>query len=177
MASGILGIGVTGLSAAQAGIRTTENNIGNVNTAGYHRQDTVFATQTPSFTGAGWFGNGVAIESVRRQYSQFLDKEVLLDQAQLSRHETYAAQASQVDALLGDDNSGLSASLDAFFNAVNEVIPPRPPRARPCSPAGTISPAASTISTTRCNRNWPTATRPSPACPPGSIPTPARSPP
>jgi flagellar hook-associated protein 1 len=121
MGLGIFGIGVTGLNAAQAGIRTTEHNISNVNTAGYHRQDTVYSTQTPSFSGAGWFGNGVAIETVRRQYSQFLDNEVLLDQAQLSRHETYAAQASQVDKLVGDDNSGLSASLNAFFNAANEV--------------------------------------------------------
>jgi len=121
MASGILGIGISGLNAAQAGIRTTEHNISNVNTAGYRRQDTVYASQTPTFTGAGWFGNGVAIDSVRSQYSQFLDNEVLLDQTQLSRHETYAAQASQVDKLLGDDRSSLSASLNAFFNSANEV--------------------------------------------------------
>jgi flagellar hook-associated protein 1 FlgK len=121
MGLGIFGIGVTGLNAAQAGIRTTENNISNVNTAGYHRQDTIYVSQTPSFTGAGWFGNGVAIESVRRQYSQFLDNEVLRDQSQLSRHETYATQASQIDKQMGDDSSGLSASLNAFFDATNEV--------------------------------------------------------
>jgi len=121
MASGILGIGISGLNAAQAGIRTTQNNISNVNTAGYHRQETVYSTQPPSFTGAGWFGNGVAIESVQRRYSQFLDNEVLRDQTQLSRHETYATQATQVDKLLSDSNSGLSDSLNAFFNAANEV--------------------------------------------------------
>ncbi|MDP2834598.1 MAG: flagellar hook-associated protein FlgK [Pseudomonadota bacterium] len=121
MASGLIGIGISGLYAAQAGIRTTEHNISNVNTTGYRRQETVFSTQTPSFTGAGWFGNGVSIESVRSQYSQFLDNEVLLDQAQLSRHETYAAQAGQVDTLLSDSNSSLSGPLNSFFNAVNEV--------------------------------------------------------
>jgi len=121
MASGVLGIGITALNAAQAGIRTTEHNISNVNTAGYRRQETVFATQTPSYTGAGWFGNGVAIESVRGLYSQFLDNEVLRDQTQLSRHEIYATQASQVDKLLGDDNSSLNTPLNAFFDSVNEV--------------------------------------------------------
>jgi len=121
MASGLIGIGISGLYAAQAGIRTTEHNISNVNTTGYRRQDTVFSTQTPSFTGAGWFGNGVSIESVRSQYSQFLDNEVQLDQAQLSRHETYAAQAGQVDTRLSDSSSSLSGPLNSFFNAVNEV--------------------------------------------------------
>lgn len=121
MASGLIGIGITGLYAAQAGIRATEHNISNVNTAGYRRQETVFSSQTPTFTGAGWFGNGVSIETVRRQYSQFLDNEVQLDQAQLSRHEAYAAQAGQVDKLLGDSNSSLSGPLNSFFNSVNEV--------------------------------------------------------
>ncbi|MDP2432466.1 MAG: flagellar hook-associated protein FlgK [Pseudomonadota bacterium] len=121
MASGLIGIGISGLYAAQAGIRTTEHNISNVNTTGYRRQETNFSTQTPTFTGAGWFGNGVAIESVRRLYSQFLDNEVQLDQAQLSRHETYAAQAGQVDTRLSDSNSSLSGPLNSFFDAVNEV--------------------------------------------------------
>ncbi len=121
MASGLIGIGISGLYAAQAGIRTTEHNISNVNTTGYRRQETNFSTQTPTFTGAGWFGNGVAIESVRSQYSQFLDNEVQLDQAQLSRHETYAAQAGQVDTRLSDSSSSLSGPLNSFFNAVNEV--------------------------------------------------------
>lgn len=121
MASGILGIGITALNAAQAGIRTTENNISNVNTAGYRRQETVFSTQTPSYAGGGLFGNGVAVETVRSQYSQFLDSEVLRDQTQLSRHQIFSTQASQVDKLLGDSSTSLNNSVNDFFNSTNEV--------------------------------------------------------
>jgi flagellar hook-associated protein 1 FlgK len=121
MASGLLGIGISGLNAAQAGILTTQQNISNVNTAGYHRQETIYAAQTPSFTGSGWFGNGVAVETVQRMYSQFLDGEVQTNQAQLSYYQTYSSQASQVSSLLGDTTNGLSNQVDSFFSAVNAV--------------------------------------------------------
>lgn len=121
MASGILGIGLTGLYAAQAGIRTTEHNISNVNTAGYRRQEVGLAALPPLFGGTSYFGGGVAVETVRSIYSQFLDNEVLMNQTQLSRYETYASGATQVDQMLGDANSGLSGALDKFFSAVNEL--------------------------------------------------------
>jgi flagellar hook-associated protein 1 len=121
MASGILGIAVTGLNAAQAGIRTTQHNISNVNTAGYRRQEVSYSANPAQYTGAGYFGAGVGVDTVRRIYSQFLDNEVMQDQAMLSRFETYTSQATQIDKMLGDSGSGLSSSLDAFFNAANEL--------------------------------------------------------
>lgn len=121
MASGIFGIAVTGLNAAQAGITTAQHNISNVNTAGYRRQEVVYSAQQAHYTGVGYFGTGVGVDTVRSIYSQFLDNEVLQNQAQLSRHETYATQASQIDKMLGDAGSGLSSALDNYFAAVNEV--------------------------------------------------------
>jgi flagellar hook-associated protein 1 FlgK len=121
MASGILGIAVTGLNAAQAGITTTQHNIANVNTAGYRRQEVDFTPNPAQYTGNGYFGTGVGVDTVRSVYSQFLDNEVLQDQSQLSLYQTYADQATQIDKMLGDSGSGLSTALDGYFAAVNEV--------------------------------------------------------
>lgn len=121
MSLGILGVAVTGLTAAQAGIRTTEHNISNANTVGYRRQEVGFAATQPQYSGTGYFGSGVGVTTVRSLFSQFLDNEVLLNQSQLARHEVYSGQASQIDKLLGDSGSGLSTAMDAFFSAVNEV--------------------------------------------------------
>jgi flagellar hook-associated protein 1 len=121
MPSGILGISVSGLNAAQAGILTAQHNIANVNTAGYRRQEVGYSASVAQSTGSGYFGAGVNVDTVRHIYSQFLDNEVLRNQAQLSRFETYAAQASQIDGMLGDEDSGLAAELDAFFAAASEV--------------------------------------------------------
>ncbi len=121
MSSGILGIALTGLNAAQAGIRTTQHNIANVNTPGYRRQETVQSTALPQTTPMGSFGNGVEVATVRSLYSQFLDNQLLMGQSQLGFYEFYSTAAGQVDQLLGDAGSGLSTALDSFFSAFNEL--------------------------------------------------------
>ncbi len=121
MTSGMLGIALTGLNAAQAGIRTTEHNIANVNTAGYRRQEAVTSAAQTIYTPSGYFGSGVNVDTVRSIYSQFLDKEALASQTQLSRYDAYASGAAQIDKLLADSGSGLSTAIDNFFSAVNEL--------------------------------------------------------
>lgn len=121
MATGILGISITGLNAAMAALRTTQHNIANANTPGFHRQALQLVNNPPSFSAGGLFGNGVAIAAVTRLYSQFLDNELMRSQGQLAGYEVYAAYAQQVDRLLGDQNSGIASALSAFFASVNEV--------------------------------------------------------
>lgn len=121
MASGILGIALTGLTAAQAGIRVTEHNIANVNTPGYRRQEAGFGALLPSYTGSGYFGNGVGVETVRSYYSQFLENEVLVSQTRLSYFEAFSEGAGLVDKVLGDAGSGMANAIDNFFGAVNEL--------------------------------------------------------
>ncbi len=121
MSSGIFGIGVGGLEAAQAGLLTTSHNISNVNTPGYSRQTVVQATNEPQFTGAGFFGTGVRIDTVRRNYSDFIAAQVRQAQTQASQFDTYSFQISQIDNLLADPDGGLSPALDDFFSSVNAV--------------------------------------------------------
>ena len=124
MSSGLLGLignGLSGLNAAQAGLLTTQQNITNANTPGYNRQEAIYASQAPAYSSSGWIGNGVAVASVQRVYSQFLDNQVQTNQSQLSYYQTYSTQASQVDSLLGSSTTGLSNQIDAFFSAANEV--------------------------------------------------------
>lgn len=121
MASGILGIGITGLNAALAAVRTTQHNIANANTPGFHRQGVQLAANPPAYSGAGFLGNGVAIATVTRLYSQFLDNELMRSQGQQARYEVYSAHAGQLDRVLGDKDSGLASALSSFFATVQEV--------------------------------------------------------
>ncbi|MFN0314228.1 MAG: flagellar hook-associated protein FlgK [Burkholderiales bacterium] len=121
MATGILGIAVSGLNAAQAGLAVTSHNIANASTDGFHRQTAIQATQFSQPTGSGFFGRGVVVDTVLRSYSQFLDGAVLTAQTQQSYLDTYGAQISQLDNMLADPNSGLSPSLQSFFSAVQDV--------------------------------------------------------
>lgn len=121
MGTSILNIGVSGLSAAQAGLLTTGHNIANAATPGYNRQQIVQTTNTPQFSGAGFLGQGTNVTNVQRIYSQFLAAQVSSASTQAAQYQTYSNEISQLDNLLADPNAGLSPALQDFFNAVSEV--------------------------------------------------------
>lgn len=117
----IFQIGVSGLNAAQAGLLVTSHNITNANREGYHKQEAVTTTQVPMETGAGFFGQGVLVETVRRAYSQFLDGALMQAETQAAYLDTYGAQIRQIDNMLADPTAGLSPTLQAFFSGVQDV--------------------------------------------------------
>lgn len=120
MAGSIYGIGVSALNTAQLGMTTTEHNIANANTDGYRRQQTVQVTNIPNFTGSGFIGNGVNVDTVKRIFSQYLDTQLLQTSAQSSQLNTYYSQMQQIDNMLADQTSGLSPSISSFFQGVND---------------------------------------------------------
>ncbi len=121
MSSGLFGIGLSGLNAAQAGLLTTGHNISNAATPGFNRQQVLQSNSTPQLSGAGYFGTGVDVDTVRRIYSQFLDQQVVSSQARSSELDSYYAQLRQLDNVLADPSMGLSPVLQTFFAAVQDV--------------------------------------------------------
>ncbi len=121
MGSSLLSIGISGLQAAQAGLVTTGHNISNAATPGYSRQSVVQATNIALYSGAGYYGQGTTIETVKRTYGQFLTNQVLSADTRYQELQTYAEQIGQVDNLLGDQTAGLSPALQDFFSGVQSV--------------------------------------------------------
>jgi flagellar hook-associated protein 1 FlgK len=121
MANGIFGVAISGLRAAQAGLATAGHNIANANTPGYHRQVVVQSNAPAYFTGAGFIGRGVEVDTVRRVYSELIDAQAARAQAQAAYYTTYEGQIGQIDNLLSDPDAGLAPELERFFAAVNEV--------------------------------------------------------
>lgn len=119
--SGIYSIGISGLAAAQAGLTTAGHNISNANTTGYHRQTIEQSAATPLYTGSGYFGQGVQVDTVVRAYSQFLDTQVAQSQSQAAYYTTYHDQLSQIDNVVADTQAGLSPALQDFFAAAQAV--------------------------------------------------------
>lgn len=119
--SGIFGISITGLRAAQVGLATTGHNITNADTAGFHRQEIVQNPNIPVYTGAGYIGQGANVETVKRVYNQFLDLQVQTAQTRSSYLDTYSAQINQIDNMLADVNAGMSPALQQFFQGVQDV--------------------------------------------------------
>lgn len=119
--SGMLNIGYTGLSAAQAHLITASHNLSNAAVSGYHRQYVVQGTAVSRSTGVGFFGNGTQIETVKRAYSQFLENQVLSSATRLSEYDSYLGQIDQINNMLADSSSGISPSIEKFFAGLQEV--------------------------------------------------------
>ncbi len=67
-----LGIGYSGLSAAQTAVSTTSHNISNAESDGYTRQRVVTAAATPIFAAPGNIGNGTQITDISRIFDNFV---------------------------------------------------------------------------------------------------------
>jgi flagellar hook-associated protein 1 FlgK len=117
----VLSTGLSALRATQRALDTTSHNIANVSTDGYTRQRVEFQTRKPEFTTGGWIGTGVEVSTVRRVYDQFLAQQTRASGTNLARLDAYATQAERIDNLLGDSENGLSATLQSFNDAINEV--------------------------------------------------------
>jgi len=121
MGGGIFGIGTSGLLSSQQQIATTGHNISNVNTAGYARQRTELSTTLPNFSGAGYVGTGVKIDTTRRYYDEFLEDQIRSSNSQLGKFERFNELASQIDNILANPDAGLTPTLEAFYNALQEA--------------------------------------------------------
>lgn len=123
MSSGIFGIGLSALQAAQRGLLVTGHNISNTATPGYTRQQVIQSTSDARATGSGFIGQGVQVDTVKRAYNQFLSRQVAQAGTESSQLETYFSQMKQIDSLLADSigGSGLSPALQDFFGSLQEM--------------------------------------------------------
>ena len=112
---GLLNIGASGLLASQTAINTTGHNIANANVEGYSRQQAVPQTRPAIYDQSGFIGTGVDVETIRRITDQFINQQVLIDHASYAEFDALASQLSNLEALIGGDETGLTKTLDDFF--------------------------------------------------------------
>lgn len=114
----LLAIGVSGLRVSQTALAVTGNNISNTDTAGYTRQQTVQQSNASQRLGASYLGTGASIIDVRRIYSDFLTTQVRTATALDNEAQTYLTEINQVNSLLADSTTGITAVMEDFFAAL-----------------------------------------------------------
>jgi flagellar hook-associated protein 1 FlgK len=119
--SNLFSANISAMTAAQLGLATTQHNIANANTAGYTRQQIVQNSLPAQLTGAGYIGQGTDVASIQRSYDSFLSAQVTQQQAQASQLTSYYDQIQQINNMIADPTTGVTPSIQNFFNAVNAV--------------------------------------------------------
>lgn len=120
--SGILNIGVLALNANQSALQTVSNNIANVNTPGYSRQQVVLQNIQGQFTGSGYFGKGVDVLTVTRSYNDFLTRQAASAQAVATADTTRLDKLNQLEGYFKGGSNGLGASVSDMLNSFSDIV-------------------------------------------------------
>lgn len=118
---GILNVGTRALIANQVALQTAGNNIANVNTPGYSRQSVVLQNVAGQFTGGGYIGKGVDIQTIQRNHSEFLTRQATLASATQYGDTTRADKLKQLQAVFPGGTNGLGAAVNDMLNAFSDV--------------------------------------------------------
>ncbi|WP_236193835.1 flagellar hook-associated protein FlgK [Pseudomonas glycinae] len=117
----LLNIGMSGLAASSSSLAVTGNNIANVDTAGYSRQQTVQGTKSSIQYGNVFIGTGTTLADVRRVYNSYLESQLRTATSLNSESAAFGAQATALDGSLSDTNTGLTGVLQKFFTSMQGV--------------------------------------------------------
>ncbi|MBE5253006.1 flagellar hook-associated protein FlgK [Mixta mediterraneensis] len=120
--SSIINSAMSGLSAAQAALSTTSNNITNYTVAGYSRQTTILAQANSTLQGSSYYGNGVNVTGVQREYDTFITAQLRGSSASYSAVNSQYSQISNIDDLLSTSTTSLSDSIQSFFTNLQNVV-------------------------------------------------------
>jgi len=116
----LFGRALDGLQTSSRGMSVVSNNIANVNTRGYARQQMIQGTRAAF--GGGGMGGGVVALGLTSLIDPYIERQLGNEYSQLGTLSGRASTLAQMETLLTDtDDSGVGHSINGFFNAWSEL--------------------------------------------------------
>ncbi len=112
-----------GLTAANAAINTTGNNISNVNTDGYSRQHTVQQASEAlrTFTSYGCAGAGVDVLAIERYRNEYYDVKYWENNSNVGEYSIKSYYMKQIEGYFRDDGGVEEGDLKGFNTLLDEM--------------------------------------------------------
>ncbi len=117
----LLTIGATATQLYRQALSTVSNNIANINSDGYSRQEVSMSENAPAQQGVSYVGTGARLVGVQRAYDEFAESSIRTSQSALSSQEPMIKYTDRVINLLGSENGGLSSAIDKFFSSATTL--------------------------------------------------------
>ena len=117
----LLTIGATATQLYRQALSTVSNNIANINSDGYSRQEVTTAENAPTQQGVSYLGTGARLVGVQRAYDEFAESGIRTSQSALSAQEPMIKYTDRIINLLGSENGGLSSAIDNFFSSATTL--------------------------------------------------------
>ena len=118
----VLNTAKLGLLSQQLAIEVTGQNIANVQTEGYSRQEVKFESTNPRSFNLGQLGTGVRVAGIERSHDEFLFSQILGEGDTLGQYQVRKDVFDQLEILLSENNGqSLNQSLSSFFASVQDL--------------------------------------------------------
>ena len=119
--SDLLSIGSSGVTAYQRALATVSNNIANVNTDGYTRQDVSLTANQPRQIGNSYLGTGARFDRVQRQYDAFVESNLRNSNSDLQSQKPLLSYVNRLIDVMGDESIGLTTAMNRFFESARDL--------------------------------------------------------
>jgi flagellar hook-associated protein 1 FlgK len=120
--AGLMSLGTRAMFASYAALQTTSHNIANASTEGYSRQQVELGTAGGQYTGAGFFGRGVDVQSVTRSADAFLTREAALSASSAAEDATRLEQLQRLENVFAPGEQGIGHAAGELLNAFVDVV-------------------------------------------------------
>ena len=116
----LLSIGFSGLNASQIALNISAQNIANVTTIGYSRQEAMMG----SLSGFGRVDNGMGVEvtGVRRITDDYLVSQHWRSRSATGSSYAFHQYINTTEQLLGSESMNITKGLDSFFASLSAAL-------------------------------------------------------
>ncbi len=113
---------VSGLQANSQAISIAANNIANVNTPGYSRQEAILQSETPQTIGGVELGRGVRTKLIRRIFDAFAELQLRNAASSRAELDSTASHLKRVEAVLNEVGfDGIASAVSELFNSFGDI--------------------------------------------------------
>lgn len=116
----ILNNALSGAIASQFALSAVSQNVANLKTPGYTRQAALLSAVAPR-QGSNQAGNGVHVNSLIRFSDNYKTQQLWFSASNLGARQSNQPYLTQLEKVMGNDESNLSDGIDKFFAALNAV--------------------------------------------------------
>ena len=117
----LLTIGSTATQLYRQALSTVSNNIANINSDGYSRQEVTMAENAPTQQGVSYLGTGARLTGIQRAYDEFAASGIRTSQSALSAQQPMVRYTDRLINLMGSESGGLSSAIDNFFSSATTL--------------------------------------------------------
>jgi flagellar hook-associated protein 1 FlgK len=120
---GSLYVATGSLLAQQAAISVTANNVSNINTPGYSRQQADLAEGPAYFNGSQTVGTGVVVQQIVSLRDRVLELRVQSELQQQGSLQSQVDALGTVNTQFSTQNTNLGDAINNFFSSLSDLTP------------------------------------------------------